>query len=89
MSLPSRVVLASHNAGKLKEIKALLSPYGIEALSAGDLGLPEPEETEDTFEGNARIKAHAAASASGFVALADDSGIMDLHRFPGHCSGNL
>lgn len=70
-----KICLASHNAGKLREIKALLAPYGIEVVSAGDLGLEEPEETEDTFAGNARIKAHFAAKASGLPALSDDSGI--------------
>ncbi len=70
-----KIVVATHNAGKLREIRALLAPYGIEAVSAGELGLPEPEETEETFEGNARIKAHAAAAASGLPALSDDSGI--------------
>lgn len=70
-----KIVLASHNAGKLREISALLAPYGIAVVSAGDLGLAEPEETEDNFAGNARIKAHAAARASGLPALSDDSGI--------------
>lgn len=70
-----RIVLASHNAGKLREISELLAPYGIEVVSAGDLGLEEPEETEDNFAGNARIKAHFAAEASGLPALSDDSGI--------------
>jgi XTP/dITP diphosphohydrolase len=70
-----RLVVATHNAGKLEEIRHLLAPYPITVLSAGELGLPEPEETESTFLGNARIKAHAAASASGLPALADDSGI--------------
>lgn len=70
-----RIVVATHNRGKLEEIAALLKPYPIEAVSAADLGLPEPEETETTFLGNARIKAHAAARASGMPALADDSGI--------------
>jgi XTP/dITP diphosphohydrolase len=70
-----RVVVATHNAGKLVEIRALLAPFGIEVVSAGELGLPEPVETEDTFVGNARIKAHAAAAATGLPALADDSGI--------------
>jgi XTP/dITP diphosphohydrolase len=70
-----RIVVATHNAGKLVEIRALLAPYGIEAVAAGELGLPEPVETEDTFVGNARIKAHAAAGATGLPALADDSGI--------------
>ncbi|WP_147126559.1 RdgB/HAM1 family non-canonical purine NTP pyrophosphatase [Shimia ponticola] len=70
-----KIVLASHNAGKLREIAGLLEPFGIDVVSAGDLGLPEPEETEDTFAGNARIKAHAAAKASGLPALSDDSGL--------------
>jgi XTP/dITP diphosphohydrolase len=70
-----RLVVATHNSGKLEEIRHLLAPYPITVLSAGELGLPEPEETESTFLGNARIKAHAAASASGLPALADDSGI--------------
>lgn len=70
-----KLVVATHNAGKLVEISALLAPYSIAAVSAGALGLPEPVETETTFVGNARIKAHAAASATGLPALADDSGI--------------
>ena len=70
------LVIASHNAGKVREIGALLEPFGVQVISAGDLGLDEPEETEDTFAGNARIKAHAAAKASGKVALSDDSGIQ-------------
>ena len=71
-----KIVLASHNAGKLREIAELLVPYGIEVVSAGDLGLEEPEETESTFVGNARIKAHFAAKSSGLPALSDDSGIQ-------------
>ncbi len=70
-----RLVAATHNAGKLDEIAALLAPWPVEVVPAGALGLPEPEETETTFLGNARIKAHAAARASGLPALADDSGI--------------
>lgn len=70
-----RIVVATHNAGKLAEIRALLAPFGTEVVSAAELGLPEPEETEQTFIGNARIKAHAAARAAGLPALADDSGI--------------
>ncbi len=70
-----KLVVATHNAGKLREIRALLEPFGVEAVSAGELGLPEPEETETTFAGNAAIKAHAAAQASGLPALADDSGL--------------
>ena len=70
-----KLVVATHNAGKLAEIAALLTPFGVEAVSAGALGLAEPDETETTFVGNARIKAHAAAQATGLPALADDSGI--------------
>jgi len=70
-----RLVIATHNAGKLREIGALLAPYGIECLSAGALGLPEPEETGTTFVENALIKAHAAAKAAQIPALADDSGL--------------
>ncbi len=70
-----KLVIATHNAGKLVEIAELLKPYGISVTSAGELGLEEPEETEDTFAGNARIKAHFAAKASGLPALSDDSGI--------------
>ena len=70
-----QLVIASHNAGKLREIGALVKPFGVNAVSAGELGFPEPEETEDTFIGNARIKAHFAAQQSGLPALSDDSGI--------------
>lgn len=70
-----RLVVATHNRGKMEEIAALFAPYGISLVSAGDLGLNEPEETEDSFVGNARIKAHAAARATGLAALADDSGL--------------
>ena len=70
-----RLLVATHNAGKLEEMVALLAPYGVEVIGAAALGLPEPEETEDSFVGNARIKAHAAAQASEVMALADDSGI--------------
>jgi XTP/dITP diphosphohydrolase len=80
-----KIVIASHNAGKLREVAALLAPHGIEVTSAGALGLPEPEETETTFLGNARIKAHAAARASGMPALSDDSGfsVAALDGAPG------
>lgn len=71
----TRLVVASHNPGKVWEIKELIAPFGLDAISAGDLGLAEPEETETTFEGNARLKAVAAAEASGLPSLADDSGI--------------
>lgn len=70
-----KLVLATHNPGKVVEIADLLKPFGIEVVSAGELGLPEPEETETTFEGNARLKAHAAAKAADLPALADDSGL--------------
>jgi len=70
-----KLVLASHNAGKLREIADLLQPYGVQVTSAGELGLPEPEETETTFTGNAILKARASAEASGLPALADDSGL--------------
>ncbi|WP_432448528.1 RdgB/HAM1 family non-canonical purine NTP pyrophosphatase [Aliiroseovarius marinus] len=71
-----KLVVATHNAGKLREISALLAPFGIAVTSAGELGLKEPAETEDSFAGNARIKAHFAAKSSGLPALSDDSGIM-------------
>ncbi len=70
-----RLVIATHNQGKLEEMRHLLEPYGITLTSNADYDLPEPEETETTFVGNARIKAHAAAQATGLPALADDSGI--------------
>ena len=69
------LVIATHNAGKLKEISALLAPYGMNCVSAGSLGLPEPAETGTTFIENALIKARAAAEGSGLPALADDSGL--------------
>lgn len=70
-----RLLVATHNKGKLEEIAKLLEPFGISVTSAGEMGLPEPAETETTFVGNARIKAHAAAQATGLPALSDDSGI--------------
>ena len=70
-----KLVLATHNPGKVVEIAALLEPFGVEVVSAGELGLAEPEETEATFEGNARLKAHAAARAANLPALSDDSGL--------------
>ena len=77
MMLPrgSHLVVASHNDGKVREIKALLGPHGIQAISAAALGLPEPEETGASFAANARIKALASATASRHAALADDSGL--------------
>ena len=73
--VPGRLVIASHNEGKVREITALLGPHGMEPVSAGSLGLPEPEETGTTFAENATLKALAAATASGLPALADDSGL--------------
>lgn len=70
-----RLLVATHNRGKLEEIAKLLEGFGISVVSAGDLGLPEPAETEDSFIGNARIKAHTAAQATGLPSLSDDSGI--------------
>jgi len=72
---PGKLVIASHNPGKVREIAELLGPYGIEPVSAGALGLPEPEETGTTFIANAELKALAAADLSGLPALADDSGL--------------
>jgi XTP/dITP diphosphohydrolase len=73
--VPGKLVIASHNAGKVKEIRALLEHYGIEPVSAADLGLPEPAETGTTFAENALLKAHSAAKGSALPALADDSGL--------------
>ena len=70
-----RLLVATHNKGKLEEMADLLAPFGVTLSSNADHGLPEPEETETTFVGNAQIKAHAAAQATGLPALADDSGI--------------
>ncbi len=70
-----QLLMATHNAGKLAEMAALLAPYGVTVTSNVDHGLPEPEETEETFVGNARIKARAAMEATGLPVLADDSGI--------------
>ena len=74
--IDKQLLVATHNSGKLDEIARLLEPFGIQVSSAKDHGLAEPAETETTFVGNARIKAHAAAKATGLPALADDSGIM-------------
>lgn len=71
----SRIIVASHNQGKVREIRDLLKPFGLETQSAAELGLPEPEETETTFAGNARLKALAAAKAANLPALSDDSGL--------------
>ena len=71
-----KIVVASHNEGKLREFAGLMAPFGFEAKSAKEFGLPEPEETGTTFEQNAYIKAHAAAVATGLPALSDDSGLV-------------
>ena len=74
--ITGRLVIATHNPGKLTEMRDLLARYGVEAVSAGDLNLPEPEETGTTFVANARLKADAAAQASGIASFADDSGLV-------------
>jgi XTP/dITP diphosphohydrolase len=74
--IAGRLVIATHNPGKLREMRGLLAPYGIDAVSAAELGLAEPEETGASFRDNARIKAMAAAAAAGLPAFADDSGLV-------------
>jgi XTP/dITP diphosphohydrolase len=74
--LSGRLIIATHNPGKLAEMRELLAPYGIDAISAGELGLPEPDETGMSFRDNARIKAQAAAKAASLPAFADDSGLV-------------
>lgn len=71
----TKIVVASHNEGKVREIRDLLRPFGLETVSAAELNLPEPEETETSFSGNAKLKALAAAKAAGLPALSDDSGL--------------
>ncbi len=85
-----KVVIATHNAGKLEEFRQILAPFGVNAASAGELGLSEPEETESSFEGNARIKARAAMQATGLVTIADDSGLCvdALNGDPGVYTAN-
>ncbi|MDC0880526.1 RdgB/HAM1 family non-canonical purine NTP pyrophosphatase [Hellea sp.] len=85
MSIISKIVVASHNEGKVREIRDLLIPYGVNTLSAAELSLAEPEETELTFTGNAELKASAAAIASGLPSLSDDSGLVvdSLNGDPG------
>jgi XTP/dITP diphosphohydrolase len=73
--ITGRIVIATHNPGKLREMRELLAPYGIDAVSAGELGLPEPDETGTSFRDNARIKAQAAAKSAKLPAFADDSGL--------------
>lgn len=70
-----KVLIATHNSGKLAEFREILAPFAVTVVGAGELGLAEPEETESTFEGNARIKAQAAVTASGLITIADDSGL--------------
>ena len=88
--LAGKVVIATHNLGKLREMRELMAPYGIELVSAGELGLPEPVEDGHMFAENAAIKAVAAAKASGLPALADDSGVCidALDGAPGLFSAN-
>ena len=74
--ITGRIVIATHNKGKLVEMRDLLGLYGVEAVSASELNLPEPEETGTTFSANARLKAEAAAQASGLPSFADDSGLV-------------
>lgn len=92
MHLPegTKIVVASHNDGKLREFADLMGPFGLEARSAREFGLPEPDETGTTFEENAYIKAHAAAKATGLPALSDDSGLMidALQGAPGVYTAN-
>jgi XTP/dITP diphosphohydrolase len=80
-----KIVIATHNTGKLEEFRQIFAPFGVDAVSAGELGLPAPAETENTFKGNARIKALSAMQASGMIAMADDSGLCvdALHGDPG------
>lgn len=87
---PGKLVIASHNEGKVREIRDLLAPYGIEPISAKALDLPEPEETGTTFVANAELKARAAADLSGLPALADDSGLCveALNGDPGVYTAN-
>ncbi len=87
---PGKLVIASHNEGKLREIRALLEPYGIEPVSAASLGIPEPEETGTSFAANAELKARFSADLSGMIALADDSGLCvdALNGDPGVYTAN-
>lgn len=82
---PGKLIIASHNQGKVREIRALLAPFGIEPVSAGELDLPEPEETGTTFAENALLKARASAEGANCVALSDDSGlcVATLNGAPG------
>jgi XTP/dITP diphosphohydrolase len=71
-----KILIATHNKGKLEEFREIFAPHGVDVTSAGEMNLGEPEETENTFVGNARIKAKAAMEATGLVTIADDSGLM-------------
>src|SRR6056297_3018294 len=84
------LLVATHNSGKLEEIASLLEPFGVKVVGAAEKGLAEPDETETSFVGNARIKAHAAAKATGLPALSDDSGleIEALNGQPGVYTAN-
>jgi len=75
MPFPKKIVLATHNAGKVTEFQTMFEPYDVKIIGAGDVGLPEPEETEDTFEGNALLKARHACDITAMPCLADDSGL--------------
>ena len=90
-TLEGRVVIATHNEGKLREMRELLGPHGVECVSAAELGLPEPAETGETFVDNALIKAHAAATLAHLPAFADDSGlcVSALNNAPGIHSARL
>jgi XTP/dITP diphosphohydrolase len=85
-----KILIATHNKGKLEEFREILAPFNVTVVSAGELGLAEPEETETTFEGNARIKAVAAMKASGLITIADDSGLCvdALDGVPGVYTAN-
>jgi XTP/dITP diphosphohydrolase len=85
-----KVLIATHNAGKLEEFREILAPFGVDAVSAAELNLDEPQETETTFEGNARIKAKAASDATGLIAISDDSGLCvdALNGDPGVYTAN-
>jgi len=84
--ITGRLVIATHNAGKLKEMRELLAPFGVSAVSAGELGLGEPEETGTTFRDNARIKALAAATTAPLPAFAEhDAHLVSSHKAPICC----
>jgi XTP/dITP diphosphohydrolase len=86
----AKILIATHNAGKLEEFREILAPFGVTVVSAGEMALAEPDETETTFEGNARIKAKAASDATGLITIADDSGLCvdALNGDPGVYTAN-